>query len=146
MITRGPSIYSVPGVSGVSIPAAGGVLGPITFVWPRALFVTSLLVATRGATRQELAALSLSILDETQQEIFFNGKGGAYADRSSSCMSLVGTLVLPPQFDALVLLRPFKLQRPVAAGDNWLFTLTNSHPTDVIIPELTISFEEGAAK
>ena len=54
----GPVMYAPQGIAGVAI-GAGLTLGPITFVWPRPVFVTGLLLLPRtgGLARRPLGVV-----------------------------------------------------------------------------------------
>jgi hypothetical protein len=133
----GPLRFVVPGVA-VAIPG-GGAVGPITFRFPRALFVTSLLLLARSGARGDAASLRLRVQDESFADVIADGFGTSF---SAPALSLSGLTVLDPMFADLVVVRPFVLQRPVADGDTWRFTITNTFGAP-ITPELLIGFDEG---
>lgn len=118
---------------------AGASLGPIRFRWPRDLFVTGMTLITRGGSRAEMAGLNVSIVDETQQEIFLSGDNSSnYANAQGAA----GLLTLTPTFEDLIKVQPLALQRPVATGDQWFITIQNLG-AGTVIPELVFSFQEG---
>lgn len=120
--------------------AAGSSLGPIRFRFPRALFVTSVLLLPRSGVRADMAALRLSIEDETQQQIFSSGDG---TTNETTALSLMGLRPINGPFVAdLLIARPFALQRPVNTGDLWLVTIQNTGAAP-ITPELIFGFEDG---
>lgn len=133
---KGPSSYSCRGITDVSVPAGGEISA--VWRWPRALFVTGFLAHGRGGTRAELAALTLRIQDETFQDVFSDGQGASFA---RSLLSLCGLVTTGPLVDDLVMVRPWVMQRPVAAGDEWVVTVANTSGAP-IYPELHWLFEE----
>lgn len=128
----GPLLYTVPGVSGVSI-GAGVTLGPISFKWPSARFVTGISVCTRGGTAAELATLALSVIDEDQDALIVEG---GLVGGSAPLLAFGG---LPLEFWPFPFVQPIPLQRPVAAGDVWRFSLTNDGAAPVV-PTLLLHF------
>jgi hypothetical protein len=112
-------VYTVDGVNGVPI-AGPGSLGPIAFRWPEPQFVTGISLVTHNASAAELGALLLAITDEDGDPmVLTNGVAGAMSGLSFGGRALEFWPQSP-------LVRPFDLQRPVAAGDVWRFTLENT--------------------
>lgn len=143
MIPRyGPSVWKVLGLSDVSVAAAGGILGPITFQMPRSVFLTSILLLPTSGLRANMAKLKLRVQDECFEDLISTSDGG----HEATLLSLCGTTpIAAPMFDTLVLKRPFELQRPVRSGDCWLFTLTNNDAAAPLAVEALLLFEEGEA-
>ncbi len=124
-----PALYAVRGSQGLVVPialAAGSPsqAAPLRFQFPRACFVAGLLAfglpdAGMPVPEAQSAALALAIVDETAHPIISDSRG-----------SLIGTGLAPVAVSLLTLsgrsFRPFALQRPVAAGDQWIFTVQNS--------------------
>jgi hypothetical protein len=137
----GPVIFRLAALSDVSITAAGGTLGPYAFRFPRSLFITGISIVPRSGARGDMAALSLRIQDQKFQDMIADGAGGHFA----SVLSLMGTTPLATAFSPLVLYRPFKLQRPVFAGDEWYFTIQNNSAGTAIKTETILYFDEGEA-
>lgn len=126
---RGPSIYRVRGVTNVSIPAAT-TLGPIRFRFPRAVFVTGVQLLVRSGNPADLAVLDLRISDETFQETISDGQGGVFSAPGVALASLRGW-------------HPFRLQHPVAAGDEWIFRVENTRAAGAAVtPLLFLLFDE----
>lgn len=135
--TKGPVRYKVSEIE-QSI-AAGSSLGPIKFRWPRAVFVTSLLLLPRSGLSVDMAGLRLTIEDETQQQIFASGDGSA---NYGAALGDTGLVTLAPLMTTLVKAAPFALQRPVNVGDLWLVTIANVG-VNAVTPELLFSFDEA---
>jgi hypothetical protein len=136
----GPSVWKVARLSDQVVAPAGGVLGPVSFYFPRSVFVDSILILPTTGLRTDMAKLSVRIEDETSADIIADGQGG----HEASLLSVFGTtLLVGPMFDDLVLKRPFAVQRPVLSGDEWLFTITNDDPLLELQVEALIYFKEG---
>jgi hypothetical protein len=118
-VERGPIIYSVTGVTDVAI-AAGTTLGPIAFRFPEARFVTGLLAIPRSGSAADLALVRMSVTDEDFDALVTDRGLGPGA---IPLLALTGGLEMP-MID-LPIIRAAPLQRPVAAGDFWRFSLTN---------------------
>lgn len=117
-----PLLYSILGISGVDVPA-GGSIGPIRFQFPVARFVTGLLFVPLSGAPVDLGALSLTVTDEDGDSLFGDGYGGG---SSAGALALCGGLLLTTMTTApFPNIQPFPLQRPVAGGDVWRFTLAN---------------------
>lgn len=130
-------------VRGVEAPIfTGSVLGPVEFRWPRALFVTSLLLLPKSGARPDLAQLSIEIEDETQQQIVSSGNG---QNQAAAALALNGQTPIGPMLTDLVLARPFAIQRPVNTGDKWYITIRNAAGgiALTVTPELYFDFEDG---
>lgn len=121
-----PQIMTAADLVGVAVPAlAAGVPGAAATVnvkWARPEFVEGVLVVPNGdvlGVREEMAKLSLELVDSMQREVITDGRA-----------QTVG-LVLPFGFPALSMggmgIRPFALQRPVSPGDVWKLTISNRH-------------------
>lgn len=117
---NGPQIFKV---AGIDAPVAGGAtLGPIPFLFPRDLFVTGVLLVPTSGLRADMAQLRLRIQDETYEDLISDG----LMTFDASVLALCGTTPLAfGAFGALVVKRPFVLQRPVASGDMWRFSVRN---------------------
>lgn len=134
---EGPTVYKVIAASDAII-GAGLTLGPIEFQFPRSVFVTGISILPTSGLRADTAKLSVRIQDETFQDMISDGAGG----HVGSVLSLMGTTVIAPLFDELVLHRPFKLQRPVRSGDSWFISITNNGLTN-LKTETLLYFDEG---
>lgn len=138
----GPSSFSVRGLTDVAIPN-GTSVGPIAFRFPRALFVTGLVISTANGLASEVAALEVRIQDETFQDIITTGWTEQH---ETGCAGLSAMQMLPngPIAAALAVVRPYPLQRPVNVGDEWFITIGNRYATPVT-PELHFLFDDGEA-
>jgi hypothetical protein len=123
----GPVLFSVRGISGVAVPN-GSEVGPITFQFPRALFVTGLLLLPRSGSQADLAKLQLRIQDELQADMISDG----------SVLFEFGGLAMHGRC-----FRPYPLQRPVLDGDEWRFTVGNDGAAPITVATLAIIVEEG---
>lgn len=130
----GPVLFSVPAFDLVTIPAASEI-GPTLFRFPRALFVTGVLLLPDSGLRTEAASLRVRIQDATFQDLISDGQGFTF-DAPSLAMGGMGA-----EFG----LRPFAMQQPVAAGDEWFFTVSNRSAADILSGALLIYFEEPRA-
>lgn len=134
MVLRDPEIFVVPGTVGlVCLKATGSGANPrpttpIAFRFPRALFVEGVLVLPRrnvawASLENQMASLALSITDETTHPIMSDGRA-----------TTKGTFRAPVAAPLLGLhgrgFHPFKLQRPVAASDAWVFSVQNADSVD----------------
>ncbi len=123
----GPALFSVAGLAGQVVAPAGSV-GPVSFLWPRALFCTGFLLLPLTGNPVDAASLRVQIEDESFSQMISDGQ------RSFS-------------FDALALhgqsFRPFPLQRPVGDGDVWRFTVSNVSGGAITIAAFVLYFEEG---
>lgn len=133
MVNRGASIWTVPGSNGLVCPVAAAAGSPtsstqLAFRFPRAVFLTGLLALPQPnvafATLQaQCAQLSLHVVDEVNQPLVSDSRG-----------TLQGTTLAPVAAPFLLLFgrafHPFKLQRPLAASDRWLFTIQNADPVN----------------
>lgn len=126
----GPALYSVSAFAGQTV-GAGSSIGPIAFQWPRMLFVTGLLLVPQSGSAVDLASLSLQIQDESFADLMSDG----------SMLSRAPGLALHGQG-----FRPFPLQRPVMAGDEWRFTVTNATGAGIALACLALFFDEGAGQ
>lgn len=133
----GPFSYSVTGITDVSV-GAGSSVGPITFRFPRAVFVTGLVMIPRSGARADLAALRLRVQDESFAELVSDGRG---VKLETGMLGLAGLTVVGPAFQELELVRAFALQRPLQVHDTWHFTVSNVG-SGAVTPELHIQFEE----
>ena len=143
--TFGPCVYSVRAAQNLVLPVAPGADSPfvsadLPFLFPVAKFVTSILVVPRSGGALAPAAiagqLALGIVDETNNPIVFDGRG-----------TLQGTTLAPVAADCLALsglqFRRFPMQRPVAAGDQWIFSLQNRDTVNAItVAGIFIYFED----
>ena len=129
---RGALVYKVPGSDGLALlvaPAAGSpsVSAPLVWRFPHPAFCDRLLVMLRPgpiALETQLARVSISIVDETNQPLISDSRGTL---RGSQNAAVAAPLLLLAGFA----LHPFPLQRPVAAHDRWIFTLQNEDPANV---------------
>lgn len=127
---RGADVWKVPGTDGLVLavaPAAGSpsVSADLPFLFTRAAFVEGVLAFVRpvGAVSVEVqqANLGMRIVDEVAEAMIVDTRG-----------TLVGTTNAPVAASLLMMagfgFRPFALQRPVSAGDKWVFSLQNEDP------------------
>jgi hypothetical protein len=131
-------IYSVPGLARVTVPALAlgvpGTLGPVKFVFPSLREVSAILVIPELGTPEELAAISLEIVDEDGEAIFSDQLGDPTVPRlpfAMPCESMFGRG-----------LRPFPLKRLVRPSDRWFFTFRNPSAAAVNVAGVAL-FHEG---
>lgn len=123
----GPKLWRVPGTDGLVLaaaPAVGSpsVSAPITWRFPKAVFVCGVLVLLRprssAAMPGEMAQVSLRIIDESNQPIINDTRG-----------TIRGTQNAPVAAPLLALhgkgFHPHALQRAVASQDQWHFVFEN---------------------
>lgn len=135
----GPAIYSVTGVSYVPI-VAGGSLARIRFRWPRDVFCTGVWIAAQSGSPADNALLTLQIEDATFQNLFGDGQGASFALPSLAMIGGPIPSVGAPQAG----FRWFPFQQPVAKGDLWFFTVSNTAAGDhTIVPILLLAFDEA---
>jgi hypothetical protein len=134
----GPVSYTVGGITDVAI-GAGLTLGPIRFRFPRAVFVSSIIMHERTGDPARLARLRLRIQDETSQDIITDGRSKNTV-RGATINAL--TCLDGPFASGLVKLRAFPIQRPVLDGDQWFISVTNDDVADRFC-ELHLQFEEA---
>jgi len=126
----GPMVYTVEQFVGLSL-GAGVSSAPVTFKFPRAVFVTSfLLVPNNPAT---LGQWSITIQDELSAFLVTDGQGGTQSARAGALFGLSET-------------RRFPLQRPVMNQDQWTFTVTNNSTGTLSLAGLFLHFDEGIAR
>jgi hypothetical protein len=123
----GPALFSPREFAWAVVPG-GGDLGPITFRFPRNLFVTGLMVLTGDGSVVDLAHLFIRIQDETFQDVITDGQGTTLEAGLLALRGIQG--------------KPFPLQRPLMSGDLWLITLSNLSPNDIRISGLFLFFDE----
>lgn len=123
-----PALYIVQGSQGLAIPAALGAgspssSAPVTWQFPTSCFVAGILAfglpdAGMPVIEAQSAQLGLVVTDEQGHPLISDGRS-----------SLIGTGLAPVSVPLLTLsgrsFRPFALQRPVAGGDKWIFTVQN---------------------
>jgi hypothetical protein len=109
------------------------------FRWPRDLFVSAASLFSSDGDPTKAAALTLRIQDETFQDVFTDGQGGTFAVPG---LALIGG-PLPGAGAPQGGIKPFSLQRPVARGDQWTITITNTDTVRTITPILLFRFEEA---
>jgi hypothetical protein len=138
LATSFPVLYTVLGLGRVSVPAAAvgvpGQVGPVVFRFPAVREVTDLLVLAEDGTPESLAALSLEILDQHNDQAFSDQLGDTRAPRlpfAFPCESMVGRK-----------LRPFPLLRFVKNGSVWRLTLKNSSGAPVRVASVSIGIRE----
>ncbi len=89
--------------------------------------------------RVQSAALGLVVLDETNHPIVSDSRG-----------SLIGTGQAPVSVPLLSLsgasFRPFAVQRPIKAGDQWSFTVQNTDPAHATTLAGIFLYLEGARR
>lgn len=131
----GSQLYTVPGLSGVAVPAfAGGTPGTVgastapgqrgigAFQFATNDFVTGLILVPKGnvlGVRQEMAKLAVGVTDMTGKQLVGDGRGitiGRVLPNGAPAMALVGGGV-----------RPFALQAPVKSSDIWTVQIWNWH-------------------
>lgn len=140
-----PQIYTVPELAGATVPAlvAGppavpGATAAIEFKWPRPQFCEGLIVLPLGdvlGVREEMAKLSIEVLDSKMRQIISDGRGQEIG------------LLLPFGLPALAAvgfgLRPFALQRPVANNDVWTVTIKNRHTAAINLAAVGFYVRQG---
>jgi hypothetical protein len=132
MLAQSLGPWIVPGSDGLALPVAAAAGSPtasasLTFRFPRSVFVRGLLIlpdadpAFFTSMSEQLSQLAVSIVDETTQPIVSDSRG-----------TLQGSNRVPVAAGLLMLFgrafRPYALQRPVEASDQWTFTIQNAHP------------------
>lgn len=132
----GPIVLSSRALAAQTVPAlAGGVpgqfpsaaSGPAVFRWPFAAFCTGALLLPMSGDPVDAAALSLRWQDETAFDVFSDGGGQNY---EAPVLALQGS----------ALGRYIALQRPVADGDEWLFTVFNQAGKTIQLAGLFFAF------
>jgi hypothetical protein len=112
----GPALMTARNLAGVAIPAAVGTtpgsFGPVTYRWPMAVFCTGILLLPLSGDPGDTSKLSLRFQDETAYDVFSTGYGTNYFMPGTS-------------MSGNSLSHYFALQRPVIAGDEWIFTVQN---------------------
>lgn len=135
----GPVIYVPRGFANAIVPAAGQI-GPLEFRFPRAVFVTGLLVMPSTGATADQGALSIQIEDETFQQIIGDGQGQSF-DAPALALSGLGPSGLMSFAGGWTW---FALQRPVADGDLWNITVFNSSLAEIAVTAL-LRFDEPEA-
>lgn len=141
----GPSSYSALGITDVSIPPTS-ILGPVAFRFPKPVFVTGFAFHARDP--EQTRFLQLRIEDETFTQILVHyglgavAEGGQPVQNAVGVQALSGLVTMGPGFSDLVRIRPFVLQRPVAALDHWYISVVNGDDNPAI-PELHFMFDQG---
>jgi hypothetical protein len=130
----GPQLFSVREFDAVTI-GAGLAVGASSFRWPRDLFVTGISWLPETGDPAELANLRVRISDETFQEVFADGQGFTFDVPGV----LLGGIAAQVEYHGF---RRWPLQRPVAAGDQWFFTMTNTSAADIDVAGLYLFIEE----
>jgi hypothetical protein len=139
----GPGVYSVSGVSYVAI-TGGGVLNRIRFRWPRDVFCTGVQLLPQSGNPVDNANLTLQIEDATFQNLFGDGQGASF---SLPSLAMAGGPV-PGAGAPQAGFRWFPLQQPIAKGDLWFVTVTNTRAPGeetTIVPVLLFLFDEAYA-
>lgn len=125
-VTQSAVCYNVPAFANLAI-LAGATAGPFTFTFPRPVFVESMLVIPRAGTTAIAALLEIAISDENQQQIFADGQNDAF------------TPLLQLQGQAF---NRFPVQRPLAALDKWLISITNNDAATQTVAALMFFFRD----
>lgn len=140
MIPRvGPAIFSVSGVSGVTLTSAAPLVR-VRFRWPRDLFCTGILSFAQSGEPADDAGLTVQIEDATFQNLITDGQGGTFAAPS---LALHGGPNYPGAPRAGY--RAFAMQQPIAKGDLWFFTVAAATATEdnPVVPWLVLYFDEA---
>lgn len=133
-------IYTVPGLARVTVLAAVGTVPGRTaeveasFIEPRE--IAGVLVLPASGSAAGLAGLALQILDNDGHPIFTDMAGDERNDRlpfAMNCLALAGRGV-----------SPFPLQRLVAPGERWLFTLFNLTGADIDVASVSLHLADRA--
>lgn len=136
---HGPIVWKVAPkvISGVAL-AAVTASPPALFHFPRKCMVTGLYLMSLEATFASLAALEISIQDETNQQMFTD----------NAAMSQVGIGVgVGQSFFASALMMHglrrdwFPLRRWVNSADDWKFIVRNVDPAVTVTPSVFLRYE-----
>lgn len=129
----GPLSIRVPGISGVSIPAAS--LGAeIVYRWPQTMKLAGFYFMVRSAVAIELANTKLRMADDASIELASNGFGNV---TMMPGLTLRGIAPLGRTFGG----RMQSMQRIVRAGDQWIFQVQNDNAAIAVVPELFFMLE-----
>ena len=127
----GPIILGARALAGVVVPAQGqfpaATEKPAVYRWPFAAFCTGMCLVPLSGSAADLANVSLRFQDETAYDVFSDGGGQNFEQGG---LSMVGRGLGNYQ----------ALQRPIADGDEWLFTLFNGSGADITIAGLFFAF------
>jgi len=123
----GPMVYTIEPFVGLSL-GTGVTSAPALFKFPRAVFVTGLLLVPNDPST--LGQWSISIQDETSAWLITDGQGGTHEAAAGALFGLSHC-------------RKFPLQRPVMNQDQWSITVTNNSTGTLSLAGLFLYFDEG---
>ncbi len=132
----GPSLLTIPGIAGVSVPATSSG-AEVRYRWPDRYRLAALYFNVRSGDPAELGLASLRMVDEAQQELAVDGFGTAV---SVPGLALRGIAQLNSV--AAIGGRWQAFQRIVEPGDIWIFQVINDN-AGAIVPELLFRLEEA---
>lgn len=131
----GPIAFRIPGISGVSVPAASSGV-QVKYRWPATYKLVGIDMCLRSGSDLELAATSLLMIDDKNIVLASNGFGTV-----TRYSPLAGRGV--PTLNHSLGGRPQAFQRIVRAGDIWVFQVVNGNAGVDIIPELFFRIESA---
>lgn len=140
---HGPTILSIPGISGVSV-AAGTTGSLVSYRWPGRYVLSSWILIPRSGLKADAALLSIAMSDDSGQQLVTDGQGlGANSNvvPSFSLAGIGGPFPLKTNWNWSPRWQP--LSRIVGAGDVWQFQITND-AGGAIVPFLGFHLEVPA--
>lgn len=131
----GPIAFSIPGISGVSVPAAT-TGAEVKYRWPVTVKLVGIDFCIRSGVNVQLAKTKLRMVDDQNIVLATDGQGNV-----ESISGLVNRGI--PSFFALVGGgRVNAFQRIVRQGDIWVFQIINGNGGGVaVVPELFFRVE-----
>lgn len=135
--SRGPIAFTIPGISGVTVPAttAGA---EVKYRWPQDYKLGGIDFCLRSGVQTQMAATRLRMVDASNNAIELATSGtGEDTLRSVNALLMRGINQLGRTFGGG---RFQAFQRIVRQGDIWIFQVFNDNGVD-IIPELFFRLE-----
>lgn len=136
--SRGPLAISIPGITGVSVPAA--TTGTeVRYRWPADYKLSAIDFGVRSGLQLHLANMRLRMTDVHNSAIELASSGsGQDTLRSIEGLLMRGITPIGRTFGGG---RFMAFQRVVRAGDIWLFQVFNANAAVDVIPELFFRLE-----
>lgn len=137
--SSGPIAISIPGISGVAIPAASDGV-EVRYRWPRDYKLGGIDFCIRSGNQVQLANTRLRLADARRGSLELVTSGtGQDALRSINGLLMRGIVPMGRTFGG----RFQAFQRVVRTGDIWIIQVFNDNAAIAIVPELFFRLEDA---
>jgi hypothetical protein len=142
---QGPIIITVPGVSGVSVPAVT-TNATVKYRWPQRYRLAAWTLLPRSGAPADLGFLSIRMQDAGGDELVTDGQGFLPGSAFLPALGVAGFQPSILKFGAGTVgawtPRWQNLEVAVKAGDQWIFQVASSKPAGAIVPDLLFLLAE----